>query len=261
MGLYLGVSIVVDVELNKRSIILFPILFVVLFIVSMVMPNYVLRSSLSYSWLNSNNNISICCVNDTYTCHNIVGFLNKSLMANNTYQQINVIMYENFKYYIASKETSCNMIIGLNEFEYVIAKNKGRIKRIDYFTTYRLLKGIPHDDLLLKSLISAIPYCYSLKSLNTISYVNLTSILLSHTENDRKISSNLVPVKIYRLIIISYSNNIVEKIIEYLLENNSRLYDKKYCESVFYNQNMTTLNDIISFYDIQYIIRVLGDKY
>ena len=261
MGLYVGVSIVVDVRLDKRSMILFPILFVVLFIVSMVMSNYVLRSSLSYSWLNGNNNISICCVNDTYTCHNIVEFLNKSLMVNNTYQQINVVMYEDFKDYIANKETSCNMIIGLNEFEYVIAKNKGRIKRIDYFVTYRFLKEIPHDDLLLKSLVSAVPYCYSLKSLNTISYVNLTSILLSHTENDREISSNLVPVKMYRLIIISYSNDIVEKIVEYLLENNSQLYNKKYCKSVFYKQNTVTLNDMISFYDIQYIIHVLGDKY
>ncbi len=252
----MGGNIVVNLVYDKQRMIILVLLFIMLFLISVVMPNYVLRSTSSYIWSTDDKNISICCVNDTYTCLNIMSFINKSIEEMRIYSPINIVMYRDFKSYLINRKTRCNLIIGLNEFEYIIVKNKRRVTRIDYLTTYRFLEKIPHSDLLLRSLISAIPYCYTLRPLNTINYVNLTKIL------SEKLKNNSLPVKIYRLIVVAYSNNVIEKILEQLLKNNMQLYGrKKYCNSIFYEENATTLNDILSFYDIQHIIQLLGDKY
>ncbi len=233
-------------------------MFIVLFLVSIIMPNYAFRNSLSYSYKVSVGNVSICCVNDRHTCFDIMNFINRSIKKLKSKLQINIVIYKDFESYMANNKTTCNIIIGLNEFEYIIAKSRGKIKHIDYFATYRFLEKTPHEDLLLRTLILAIPYCYTLNQLNNISYVNLTTILSKHIENN---TFRLLPVKIYRLIVISYTNDIVEEVLGFLLGNNSRLYNGKYCNSVFYKQKIKTINDIVSYYDIQRIIATLGGKH
>ncbi len=250
----LGYNIVDIAGSGRKGIILFVLVVVTMFMVSVIMPNYILRGSLSYFRTSSNvvENTSICCVSDTYICNTIIKYINESIRKLEKFNEINIIIYKDFNSYILSNN-SCDIILGLNEFEYIIAKNKNRIRHIDYFTTYSLLNKIPHSDLLFKSFIIAIPYCYTIRQLEETKYGDVFEKILS-TRN----MSYPKQIKIYRLIIIENTNNLLENIISYIIRNNMQIYGRRAsCNSIYYSLNITTINNILSYYDIQHALAII----
>jgi len=250
----LGYNIIEIISSGRKGIILFVLAAATMLMVSVIMPNYILRGSLSYFRTNSNvvENTSICCVSDTYTCNTIIKYINESIRKLEKFSEINIIIYRDFNSYIRSNN-SCDIILGLNEFEYIIAKNKNRIRRIDYFTTYSLLNKIPHSDLLFKSFIIAIPYCYTIKQLEETGYGDI----LEETLGARNISYPK-QIKIYRLIVIENMNSLLENIILYIIKNNTQIYNRQIlCNSIYRSLNITTINNILSYYDIQRILSII----
>lgn len=238
--------------------VLFLLVAIVMFMVSVIMPNYVLKNSLSYfRSVKSNNsvvsNTSICCINDTYTCNTIIRYINESNQKIARFNEINIIIYNDFNSYMRSNN-SCDIILGLNEFEYITAKYKDRIRHIDYFSTYSLLNRVPRiDDLIFKSLIVAVPYCYSIEQLEKNRYSHILKYVLNIGD-----AGYYEQIKIYRLIIVENMNNILENIISYIIENNTQIYNgQNNCRSVYYNVNSTIINNILSYYDIQRILTVI----
>ncbi len=250
----MGYDIVDFTSSSRKGIILFMLVAVTMFALSVIMPNYILRGSLSYFRTSGNviENTSICCVNDTYTCNTIIRYINESTWRLGRFNEINIIIYKSFNNYMRSN-ISCDIVLGLNEFEYIIAKNKNRIKHIDYFTVYSLLNKVPHKDLLFKSFVIAIPYCYTIKQLEEIKYSNIFKEILS-----AKNTSYPRHIKIYRLIIIENANGLLENIILYIIKNNTQIYGKKtFCKSIYDNLNITTINNVLSYYDVQHALTII----
>ena len=238
--------------------LLFALLSIALFIASVILPNHIIGAQIKYQYKASEpSNTSICCINDTYTCNSILEYINTTIRNMSSFNEINIVAYNRFSDYI-NTDLHCDMVLGINEIEYLIARKKNRISHIDYFNMFSIAQKIPHNDLLLKNYIIAIPYCYTTEPLKEFKYKNIILRVL-----DEKNLSEFLLVKNYRLIEIINSNSIVTNVVDYILKNNIRLYNKThFCNSIYSDYNYNSdyiLNKILSYYDVQRIIAFFGE--
>ncbi len=243
------------IDSTRKGIVLLILVAVAMFVSSVVIPKYLFVGKVSYFSKKAMGNMSICCINDTYTCDVIVKYVNESIQKLGDFDEINIVIFSSFDDYMRSS-VQCNIVVGLNEFEYIIAKDKNKIRHVDYFTTYSLLSKVPHNDLLFKSFIVAIPYCYEIELLDKIR----CSEIIKEVLVNRNISSSQW-IKIYRLIVVESNNDLLENISLYIIENNLKIYNKNLsCRSIYDNANITTINNLLSYYDIQKILYMIRDR-